>query len=161
MKRMASEWFKEPEVTPREIEIWHAKEGKFCSGCVEGKLKEHARKTSTKPLTAERPGENGVGDLMFIEGRNDLKTPFYVHVDVATKLIIGYALKDKTYGEVLRGIEYVDEQHELVNHKLERLTFDRESSITVMQGRTLRPVVSSLSLRQRVRKSVWRKYLFV
>ena len=42
-------------------------------------------------------------------------------------------MKDKTYGEVLRAIEYVDEQHELVNHKLERLTFDRESSIAVMQ----------------------------
>ena len=40
MKRMASEWFKKPEVTPREIEIWHAKEGKVCCGCVEGKLKD-------------------------------------------------------------------------------------------------------------------------
>ncbi len=48
----------------------------------ETKLKEHARKTSTKPLSATRPGENGVGDLMFIEGRHDVKTPFYVHVDV-------------------------------------------------------------------------------
>ena len=33
---------------------------------------------------------------MFIEGRNDAKTPFYVHVDVATILIIGYAMRDKT-----------------------------------------------------------------
>ena len=93
------------------------------------------RKTSTKPLTADKPGGNGVGDLMFIEGRNDVKTPFYVHVDVATKLIIGYALKDKTYGEVLHAIEYIDEQHKLAKHKLERLTFDRESSIVVMQDR--------------------------
>ena len=38
-------------------------------------------KTSTKPLSATPPGENGVGDLMFIEGRHDVKTPFYVHVD--------------------------------------------------------------------------------
>ena len=86
-------------------------------------------------LTADKPGGNGVGDLMFIEGRNDVKTPFYVHVDVATKLIIGYALKDKTYGEVLHAIEYIDEQHKLAKHKLERLTFDRESSIVVMQDR--------------------------
>ena len=88
MKRMANEWFKELEVTSKDIENWYAKEGKFCSGCVEGKLKERARKAFTKPLTATRPGENGVGDLMFIEGRNEQKTPFYVHVDVATKLII-------------------------------------------------------------------------
>ena len=49
-------------------------------------MKEHARRSSTKPLNATRPGENGVADLMFIEGRNDVKTPFYVHVDVANKL---------------------------------------------------------------------------
>ena len=80
MKRMAGEWFKELEVTPKDIEIWHAREGKFCSGCVEGKLKEHARRASTKPLTAEKPRKNGVGDLMFIEGRNDAKTQSCVHV---------------------------------------------------------------------------------
>ena len=76
MKRMAEEWFKELEVTPKGIEIWHAREGKVCSGCVEGKLKEHASTASTKSLTAEKPGENGVGDLMFIEGRNDAKAQF-------------------------------------------------------------------------------------
>ena len=56
MKRMAGEWFKELEVTPKDIEIWHAREGKFCGGCVDGKLKEHARRAFTKPLTAEKPG---------------------------------------------------------------------------------------------------------
>ena len=113
--------------------MWHAREGKFCSGCVEGKIKEHARRASTKPLAAEKPGENGVGDLMFIEGRHEVKTPFYLHVDVATKLIMGYAMKDKTYGEVVRAIEHVGEQHGLLGHKLERLTFDRESSIVAAQ----------------------------
>ena len=38
---------------------------------------------------------------MFIEGRNEQKTPFYVYVDVATKLIMGYTMKDKTYGEMV------------------------------------------------------------
>ena len=105
MKRMSEEWFGELEVTPKEIEFWYTKEGQFCSGCIEGKLKEHARRASTKPLTATKPGENGVADLMSIEGRNGVKTPFYVHVDVATKLIIGYSMKDKTYGEALRAVE--------------------------------------------------------
>ena len=91
MKRMAGVWFKELEITPKDIDMWHAREGKFCSGCVEGKIKEHARRASTKPLAAEWPGENGV------EGRNEVRTPFYLHVDVATKLIImGYAMKNKT-----------------------------------------------------------------
>ena len=70
---------------------------------------------------------------MFIEGRNEVKTPFYVHVDVATKLIIGYPLRDKTYGEVLKAIESVSVQHKLAKHPLQKLTFDRESSIVVMQ----------------------------
>ena len=122
-----SEWYYS------DVEAWHAKEGKFCAGCLEGKLKEHARRASTKPLTASRPGENGVADLMFIEGRHDVKTPMYIHVDVATKLIIGYSLKSKTYGDVHRAIEYVEEQHKLMGKKLERLTFDRESAIVVTQ----------------------------
>ena len=41
---------------------------------------------------------------MFIEGRNDLKTPFYVHVDVSTKLVMGYPMKDNTYGEMVRAM---------------------------------------------------------
>ena len=118
---MSGEWFKDIGVTVRAIEI--------CSGCIEGKLKEHARRASTKPLTATRPGENDVGDLMFIEGRHEVKTPFYVLVDVASKFVIGYAMEDTTYGETLRAIEYIGEQHVLMRHKLERLTFDRESSI--------------------------------
>ena len=56
---------------------------------------------------------------MFIEGRNDTKTPFYVHVDVATTLIIGHALKDKTYGSVHHAIEFIDDQHKLWRRKLE------------------------------------------
>ena len=66
MKRMSEEWFKDIGVTVKDIEIWYDKEGKFCSGCIEGKIKEHAGRASTKPLTATRPGENGIGDLMFV-----------------------------------------------------------------------------------------------
>ena len=77
MKRMSGEWFEDFDVTPQDLDKWNELEGKFCTGCIEGKLKEHARKASSKPLSANRPGENGVADLMFIEGRNEVKTPFY------------------------------------------------------------------------------------
>ena len=90
MKRLASKWFREQAISANDIDNWYKLEGKHCTGCAEGKLKEHARKSSTKPLQAETPGEAGVADLMFIEGRNDIKIPFYVLVDVATKCIIGY-----------------------------------------------------------------------
>ena len=56
-----------------------------------------------------------------------------MHVDLATKLIIGYPLKDKTYGEVLRAIESISDQHKLAEHPLQKHRFDRESSIVVMQ----------------------------
>ena len=121
MVRMAGSWFPDTTVTKEDIHEWYESEGKFCTGCLEGKLKEHARKASTKPLSATRPGENGVGDLMFVEGRHDVKIPFYIHVDVATKLIIGYPLKNKTYGEVYRAIEFIDDQHKMIGKKLERL----------------------------------------
>ena len=62
-----------------------------------------------------------------------MKTPFYVHVDVATKLVMGYPMKDKTYREMVRATEYVGEQYGLLGHKLERLMFDRESSIVAAQ----------------------------
>ena len=65
--------------------------------------------------------------MMFVEGRHDVKIPFYIHVDVATKLIIGYPLKNKTYGEVYRAIEFIDDQHKMICKKLERLISDRES----------------------------------
>ena len=70
---------------------------------------------------------------MIIEGRHDLKTPTHIHVDVATKLIIGHSLKNKTYGEVYRAIKHVDEQQKLMGKKLECLTFDRESATVVIQ----------------------------
>ena len=56
--RVAELWFKDSGITHSDIEDWHDKEGKFCAGCLEGKLKEHARRLSTKPLTADRPVEN-------------------------------------------------------------------------------------------------------
>ena len=133
MKRMAHSWFKDITVEHKDIDEWFELEGKYCTGCLEGKLKEHARRSSTKPLEAKEPGENGVGDLMFVEGRHDVKIPFYIHVDVASKLIMGYVLKNKTYGEIQKAIDFIESQHQLVKCKLQRLTFDRESAIAAMQ----------------------------
>ena len=46
---------------------------------------------------------------------------------------MGDAMRDKTHGEMVRAIEHVGEQCGLLGHKLERLTFDRESSIVAAQ----------------------------
>ena len=50
-----------------------------------GKAQGARQKASTEPLSAYRPRKKGVVDLMFIEGRHDVKTPFHVHMGVATK----------------------------------------------------------------------------
>ena len=42
MKRMAGKWFKDQAISTDDIENWYQLEGKHCTGCAEGKLKEHA-----------------------------------------------------------------------------------------------------------------------
>ena len=37
---------------------------------------------------------------MFINGIHNFKTSFYAHVDVYSKLVIGYSFRDKSYDEV-------------------------------------------------------------
>ena len=39
-------------------------------------------------------------------------------------------MKDKTYGEMIRVIEYVVVQYRLLRNRLKRVLFDRESSIS-------------------------------
>ena len=61
-----------------------------------------------------------------IEGRNGVKTPFYVHVHVATKLIIGYATVYERH-DLRRGPTSCG----LMKHELERLTLRPEESSLV------------------------------
>ena len=57
MKNMLKLHLKELEgLNTKDIDNWYDNRGRFCSGCAEGKLKEHARVRSTKPLQAEVPG---------------------------------------------------------------------------------------------------------
>ena len=67
----------------------------------------------------------------------------YIHVNVATKLIIGYSLTSKSYREVYGAIKHMNEQRKLMGKKLECLTFDRESAIVVICKMTLMPWVLS------------------
>ena len=55
---------------------------------------------------------------------------------------------DNNYAEPLRAVEFISEQHGLMEHRLEELTFDRESSIVAICKRTSRPKASSLFLRR-------------
>lgn len=52
------------DIKELDIDHWYNKQGHFCSGFAEGKMKEHARMGSTKPLRSEKPGGVMVGDIM-------------------------------------------------------------------------------------------------
>lgn len=92
--------FLELEVTPKDIETCYTKEDKFCSGCVE---KANSRSTPAEPLRRDQEKMESL-----IKGRRGVKTPFmYMR-----------AMKDKTYGEALRTVEFISEQHGLMKHKL-------------------------------------------
>ena len=71
-------------ITTKDIDNWYEEKGRFCSGCVEGKMKEHAQVESKKPLWSDVPGEVTVGDIMFVEMKDNRKKPLLIHVDVCT-----------------------------------------------------------------------------
>lgn len=63
--------FKELSVT--DIDSWYQEQERLCSGCEEGKMKEHARNQSSKPIQSNNPGGVTVGDMMFIQGSKNFK----------------------------------------------------------------------------------------
>ena len=98
-------------VLKTDIALWKAARGDFCSGCLEGAMKEHSRSKSTKPLKSELPGEIGAADLMFVEGRAETRMPLYVHVDVASKAIIGVPMKSKSKEACMDAFKTVQALH--------------------------------------------------
>jgi hypothetical protein len=121
-------------VSNSDVVLWKSVRQNSCSGCLQGKLKEHNRVKSTKPLRAEDPGAVGVADLMFVEGRFDKKLPVYVHVDVATKFRIVVPLKDKTLSSLQEAFDRVLSKHRVHGCMLKKLVFDRESSILAIDN---------------------------
>jgi hypothetical protein len=115
-------------LTEKDINNWYNGKGRFCSGCVEGKMKEHARKASTKPLTSSVPGELTVGDIMFVETRN-VKKLLLVHVNVCTKLITGVPLQNRTEEECMKAVLRIKSEYEIEGWTMKQLAFDREPGI--------------------------------
>jgi hypothetical protein len=116
-------------IQERDIERWHQNKGAFCSGCIEGKMMEHVRKRSTKPIKAEVPGEVTVGDIMFVELKDEAKKPLLVHMDVNTKLITGLMLSNKTQDECTKAILNIRNNYLSKGQVMKTLVFDREPAI--------------------------------
>jgi hypothetical protein len=98
-------------------------------GCVEGKMKEHVRYKSTKPLVSEIPGEITVGNIMFVELKHDMKKPMLVHGDVNTKLVTGHGLSNKSQEECTRSILNIKQDYQLKERKMKTLVFDQEPAV--------------------------------
>jgi hypothetical protein len=92
-------------------------------------MKEHARIKSTKPLQSLTPGSVTVGDIMFVELKEDIKKPLMVHVDVCTKLITGIPLRNRTEEECTKAIVDSKAHYSLNDRNLKQLVFDREPGI--------------------------------
>jgi hypothetical protein len=68
------------DIQASDIDHWYQEQGRFCSGCAEGKMKEHARIGSIKPLNSDNPGGVTVGDIMFVEGIKNFKKPLMINM---------------------------------------------------------------------------------
>ena len=106
--------------------------GRFCTGCAEGKMVEHARVASTKAEAFE-PGEAIVADLMFVD-LNHEKIPLMCCVDEGSKCIVTVELKDKKVETMERAFESVLDQFSIAGHHPKRLIFDRETAIVAMES---------------------------
>jgi len=120
-------------VTKDDVALWKFYEGDYCSGCLQGKMKEHARVPSTKSVEPVI-GEAATGDLMFVDQAAGPKTPLFVHVDIASQCIIGVPLADRTESELRRAIGVVLGHHRAYGHNLKQYSFDRESSIVAIES---------------------------
>jgi hypothetical protein len=116
-------------VTERDINSWYNNKGKFCSGCVEGKIKEHACKALTKPLASNVPGELTVSDIMLVETKNNVKKPLLVHVNVCMKLITGVPLQNRTEEECTKAVLQIKSEYEIDSCTMKQLVFDHEPGI--------------------------------
>jgi hypothetical protein len=113
---------------------WRDRAAKFCIGCLQGKMVEHIRVRSTKPLHATVPGQVGVADLMFIEIRpGQPKVPFYVHVDVFSHCLITSPMKGKTLDDVAHALAVIRGILLSMKRPLLRLVFDRESALVALE----------------------------
>jgi hypothetical protein len=70
------------------------------------------------------PGEVTVGNIMFVELKNNVKKPMMIHVDICTKLITGLSLKSKSKEECTKAILDIKEDYLMKGRHMKQLVFD-------------------------------------
>ena len=121
------------DLIKEDIDLWNNLRGKFCSGCIEGGMKEHDRVASSKPKQEHPVGAVAEADLMFVEERNNKpKVPVYVNIDKASKFITIAIMKGKKVIDLQRAFLKVLDLYRLYKKKLEKLEYDRESGVVAI-----------------------------
>ena len=133
MERLVDTTEEDLGVTVEDIRLWQTVRAHHCTGCLEGKMKEHNRVAST---TSKQflPGQAGVADLMFVDQVGEAKKPVYLHVDEGSKCLVAVALKGRDTDSLKFAFEQVYGYYKSAGHNLRQLTFDRESAIVAMEG---------------------------
>ena len=120
-------------ITLQDLKKWKEMKGDFCTGCIEGAMKEHPKYKSTKPLVSDIPGKINVANLMFVETNQDGKQPLYVQVDVCTKYVTGVGMTSRKKSECTDAILAVKDDYAIKGRRMEELTFDREPGIVPLE----------------------------
>lgn len=122
------------DITIQEVLLWDEYEGKHCSGCLQGKMKEHNRVKSKKKEDPSKVHGAGTGDLMFIDQPRGAKKPLALHVDYDTKYIIGYPLSSKSTESLQEAYLVIKGIYASNHNELNSITYDRESALMAMSG---------------------------
>jgi hypothetical protein len=93
-----------------------------------------ARVKSKKLLLSATPGEVTVGNILFVELKNNVKKPMMIHVDVCTKLITGLLLNKKSEEECTKAILDNKADYQGKGKHMKQLVFDREPGIVPSVG---------------------------
>jgi hypothetical protein len=80
-------------------------------------------------LDSEVPGNETVGDIMFIELTESNKKPLMMHVNVCTKLITGVGMTNKSEEECTQTVLKIKNDYDLYGYRLKNLTLDREPGV--------------------------------
>jgi hypothetical protein len=115
-------------VTENDLDQWKNKHGDFCSGCIEGAMKEHAKYKSTKLLVSTVPGQVNVGD------NQNIKKPLYVQVDVCTKYVTGVVMNSQKKVDCTTAIIAVQTDYNIKGRSASGVCFERTWGRVVIEG---------------------------
>ena len=120
-------------ISVEDVGLWVKYRGKWCTGCLLGKMTEHDRIASCKEENS-LPGEDGACDLLFVEQARGGKRAIYSHTDIGSKCRFLVDMAGKTERDLQEAVSTVKGYHATYGHTLKTITFDRESAVVAIRS---------------------------